>query len=416
MQNPYTYFQGNSFSDLFAQDIHDDKHGFLLPYPSTALWATFHNTQKFFIQDGNISYDSLRKKEPWKNMSILGERVKGIMTEAPPEILVNYWKDQFGFSYKNMMVLSPNQYCTQINENPDLEKIAVLFPYDHILAEKHAVKPQNHYHILSKCNLEEAGKQYVPPYTVYDLRQTSMARIDLPQSYPYAIKVSHGLSGEGTYLIKSQADLNFCFQEIRHYLDHKTLDFVIVMDFVKNAVENYCVQFYINKEGKITLIGFTNQLVTEKGGYLGGLIHYEADMSRFTEVIEYVANFAHTYGYFGFVGIDLLEDKDGQLFLIDANIRVNGSTPLCLQRHKFLAEGKETAKYSSDYCMEGNLDSCLKTLKPYLDRQDFVMLSAFENPKTNITDIFGIVAGETLGDMNRIEENLQRKGLKINIK
>jgi hypothetical protein len=230
------------------------------------------------------------------------------------------------------------------------------------------------------------------------------------------IKTSHGLSGEGTYIIKSASDLNYCLEELRKYLDIKLLDTVIVSEFVKNAVENYCVQFYVSKAGDITLIGTTRQLVTPEGNYLGGLIHYrETDMSRFFEMIAAVGQYAHKQGYFGVIGFDVLEDKDGQFYAIDANFRVNGSTPLCLQRHTLLGLGKEVATYSSDYRMDGTLDSILVTLKPDLDRKDFIILSALEKVKYGkiYTEIYGIVAGETVEEMQHIEQNLKEKGLQL---
>ena len=228
------------------------------------------------------------------------------------------------------------------------------------------------------------------------------------------IKTSHGLSGEGTYIIKSPSDLNYCLEEIRKYLDIKLLDTIIVSQFIKNTVQNYCVQFYVNKAGDITLIGTTSQLVTEEGNYLGGLIHYrETDMSKFFEMIAAVGEYAHQQGYFGFIGFDVLEDSDGELYAIDANFRVNGSTPLCLQRHTLLGQGKEVAQYSSDYRMDGTLDSILVSLKTELERLDFIILSALEKVKYGkiYTEISGIVAGETSDQMQHIEHNLKDKGL-----
>ena len=101
------------------------------------------------------------------------------------------------------------------------------------------------------------------------------------------------------------------------------------------------------------------------------------------------------------------------MYAIDANFRVNGSTPLCLQRHTLLGRGKEVAKYSTDWRMDGTLESILVSLKPELDRKDFIILSALEKVKYgNIyTEIYGIVAGEEMKEIEQIEQNLQGKGL-----
>jgi len=94
-------------------------------------------------------------------------------------------------------------------------------------------------------------------------------------------------------------------------------------------------------------IGTTSQLVTPEGNYLGGLIDYrQTDMSKFFEMIAAIGQYAHKQGYFGVIGFDVLEDQDGQFYAIDANFRVNGSTPLCLQRNTLLSLGKGVASVS----------------------------------------------------------------------
>jgi hypothetical protein len=44
--SPTQFFQGNSLSDLFAQDIGDQYYGLLLNYPATASWAAYPNARK----------------------------------------------------------------------------------------------------------------------------------------------------------------------------------------------------------------------------------------------------------------------------------------------------------------------------------------------------------------------------------
>ena len=63
--------------------------------------------------------------------------------------------------------------------------------------------------------------------------------------------------------------------------------------------------------------------------------------------------------------------------------------------------------------MSGTLDSILVTLKSELERKDFIILSALEKVKYGkiSTEIYGIVAGETIEEMQRIEQKLENKGL-----
>ncbi|RCJ15919.1 carbamoylphosphate synthase large subunit [Nostoc sp. ATCC 43529] len=413
----FQYFQGSCLSDLFAEDITDASYGFILNYPATACWAAYPNQKKYFIQDGSseaskTSFDKICQKEPWKNLAVLGDRIPGITIIPPSKSLIDYWKEHLDFKHFNIEMMDCSTYLDDLSQSDGFNKLITLFPFDRLKTEKHAIEPDTHYHLLSKATLGELGVQ-CPKYKTYNLHTYSLEDIELPE-FPYLIKTSHGLSGEGTYIIKSPSDLNYCFEEIRKYLKLKSLDTIIVSEFVKNEVQNYCVQFYVNKMGDITLIGTTRQLVTSEGNYLGGLIDYRnTDMSKFFEMIAAIGQYAHKQGYFGVIGFDVLEDRDGQLYAIDANFRVNGSTPLCLQRHTLLGLGKEVAKYSSDYRMEGTLDSILVTLKPELERKDLIILSALEKAKYGkiYTDIYAIATGESLEEMQYIERKLEEKGL-----
>ncbi|MBD2102818.1 carbamoylphosphate synthase large subunit [Leptolyngbya sp. FACHB-261] len=414
----FQYFQGSSLSDLFTQDTTDARYAFVLNYPATASWAAYPNTQRYFLQDGSgeatkTSFDKICQKEPWKNLAVLGDALPGVVISSVQKLLVDYWREHFGFSYDNLERIDCATYLDELSRGDRFDKVITLFPFDHLKPGKHAVSPDVHYHLLSKATLADLGVQ-CPRYETYHLHETRLEEIALPERFPYLIKTSHGLSGEGTYIIRSASDLNYCLEELRKYLEIKLLDTIIVSEFIKDTVQNYCVQFYVNKAGEITLVGTTRQMVTAEGNYLGGLIHYgDTDMNRFAGMIAAIGHYAHQQGYFGFIGFDVLEDQEGRLYAIDANFRVNGSTPMCLQRHTLLGLGKEVAKYSSDYRMDGTLDAILTTLKPELARKDFMILSALEKVKYGriYTEIYGIVAGETVEDLQHIEKNLQSKGL-----
>jgi hypothetical protein len=415
----FPFFKGNSFSDLFAQDVADQQYALLLNYPATASWAAYPNIQKYFLQDGSgeatkTSFDKICQKEPWKNLAVLGNALTGVIIMQPQNLLLHYWREHFGFDDANVEKFDCSTYLDELSQGDRFEQVITLFPFDRLSPQKHAIHPDTHYRLLSKASLAELGVS-CPTYQTYQLDEVSLDQIQLPQQFPYLIKTSHGLSGEGTYIIRSHSDLNYCLEELQKYLNINLLETIIVSEFVKHEVHNYCVQFYVNKKGEISLIGVTQQLVSSEGNYLGGLVDYTDDMSRFLEMIAAVGQFAHQQGYFGVIGFDVLEDRDGQLYAIDANFRINGSTPLCLQRHQLLKQNKAIAKYSSDYRMEGTLDAILTTLNPFLERKDFLILSALEKVKYGkiYTEIYGIVAGESLKDMQQIEQSLHDQGLRL---
>jgi hypothetical protein len=415
----FQFFQGNSLSDLFTQDIADKRVALILNYPATASWAAYPNTQRYFLQDGSseatkTSFDKVCQKEPWKNLAVLGDALPGVVIRSPQALLLQYWRDSFGFCYPHLEIMDCSTYLDDLNQSDRIDQVITLFPFDQLRPEKHAIDPNTHYRLLSKATLNELGVP-CPNYQTYHLDQVTLNQLQLPQQFPYLIKTSHGLSGEGTYIIRNTGDLNYCLEELKKYLDIHLLKTIIVSEFVKNEINNYCVQFYVNQNGDIALIGVTQQLVDAAGNYLGGLVDYNNDLSKFLGMITAVGRYAHQQGYFGVIGFDVLEDQDEQLYAIDANFRINGSTPLCLQRHQLLKLNKAIAKYSSSYRMEGTLDEILTTLKFHLDRKDFLILSALEKVKYGkiYTEIYGIVTGETREDMQQIERNLHTQGLHL---
>ncbi|QYO64094.1 ATP-grasp domain-containing protein [Leptolyngbya sp. 7M] len=361
-----------------------------------------------------MSIDKICQKEPWKNLAVLGNKLPGVVISVPPESLLEYWREHFDFAGTQLELMDGSTYLDDLNQSISTNNVITLFPFDHLQPEKHAVNPDTHYRLLSKATLAELGV-LCPNYQTYNLKQVRLDQIPLPSQFPYLIKTSHGLSGEGTYIIRSSNDLNYCLEELNKYLKINLLETIVVSEFVKQVIQNYCVQFYVNKQGETLLIGVTQQLVSAEGNYLGGIIDYANSMSKFFEMIAAVENYAYRQGYFGVIGFDVLETKDGELYAIDANFRINGSTPLCLQRHELLKFNKTIAKYSSDYRMEGTLDSIRSTLKPQLERKEFLILSALERVKYGkiYTEIYGIVAGETLKEMQQIEQTLQHQGLHL---
>ena len=414
----YNYFTGNSFEQLYKPDFdsqEDYYYTFLLFYPTTAAWSNFKNDQKYIIQDGNeeekkVEFDKVMLKEAWKNMALLG-KTETFTVQIPPKELIEYWEAHLG-NELTIYQIKHNDHYRLLNQNDLVDKYVTLFPHDHLLPEKHAVDPDVHYELLSKLTLDKMGFP-CPKHTAWYFSKTDPKDVDLPKEFPYAVKTSHGLSGEGTYLIHSQEDLENCRKEFRAYWNLNLVKAVVVSDFVKNVVDNYCVQFYVNFQGEVTLLGATHQIVTSKGEYLGGQIDYEEDLQKFDFIIKEAASFAHQKGYFGVIGLDVLEDTEGNLSVIDANIRINGSTGMCILRNMLLALGKRYARYSGGFYSYGSLSDFLKRFETELQNKDFILLSSVEKEKDGkkILDMYGILAAKNKEELDEIAEKLEKKGL-----
>ena len=133
----FQYFEGNSFSDLFAQDITDTRCAFLLNYPATASWAAYPNTQRYFLQDGSseatkTSFDKICQKEPWKNLAVLGDALPGIVISPVQTLLIDYWRDHLGFKYSNLEMINCSTYLDELSQGDRVDNVITLFPFDNL--------------------------------------------------------------------------------------------------------------------------------------------------------------------------------------------------------------------------------------------------------------------------------------------
>lgn len=135
--NTFPFFQGNSLSDLFAQDIHDAHYALLLNYPATASWAAYPNVQKYYLQDGSsestkTSFDKICQKEPWKNLAVLGEKLPGIVISPPQKLLMQYWQEHFGFGNIPAELMDCSNYLDELSGSDRIDHLITLFPFDHL--------------------------------------------------------------------------------------------------------------------------------------------------------------------------------------------------------------------------------------------------------------------------------------------
>ncbi len=90
---------------------------------------------------------------------MLGNAILGIVINPPPKLLIDYWREHFGFTDTNMEMLDCSTYLDDPSLGDYIDKVITLFPFDHLKPEKHAVAPDTHYHLLSKVTLAELGVQ-----------------------------------------------------------------------------------------------------------------------------------------------------------------------------------------------------------------------------------------------------------------
>lgn len=141
---------------------------------------------------------------------------------------------------------------------------------------------------------------------------------------PCVVKVSSSSSGDGVYICHSLTELKAAQAAV------VTIDVsVLVEQFVETA-KNYAIHFGIphDRNKQIDIIGFNEQLTTNDGEFLGGIITDDDFPAELRAVKDYLLSdvlpAVRAKGWYGIGGYDVIVDPSGAAYLIDGNFRMTG--------------------------------------------------------------------------------------------
>ncbi len=397
----------SSLAGAFSQDI-DVRHAAILSRYPTSEGETDSNLDTYPIQDrGGFSASNPQKLwaiEGGRFLPVVGKEATYVTTMRPPRSLMEYFSWRYDQVAGNILQVSPDHFCEELNANPYIEKVVVPFPYRAL--EKHAIPPEAHHQALSKLTLHEMGID-VPRYKIVCPQDLDLRKLRSMLGEEFYLKTPHGQSGEGNAEIKGPDDIErvreqirFCRGEVTALLAEEKIDHVM----------NYGVQAFLHRDGTLDMIGYSEQK-TEEGNYLGSVMQVDQPLlESFRAIMEKAAEYLSGIGYFGFVSFDVLEDAAGDRYVIDGNMRFTGSTPLYFQLAHFRQTGKTVAELSMELIMrEKNVDETLGLLQHPLQDERFSILTASE--QQNGTHIVGMLAGGSQGELREIERELSGRGL-----
>lgn len=160
-------------------------------------------------------------------------------------------------------------------------------------------------------------------------------------SPPVVVKAVTDLStggGRDVRLCRTACDLEAAW----HYF--RCVEEVIAEEWL-SFDESICIQFVALRDGSIRCLGFSTQVVSPEGRYLGNLFDIEADPPPFpVEAGQAIMERAVALGWRGIAGFDMATCADGSLKVFDLNFRLNGSTgPLLLS--EAIAERLGSARF-----------------------------------------------------------------------
>lgn len=154
--------------------------------------------------------------------------------------------------------------------------------------------------------------------------------------FPIIIKSSHGKGGKGNITCFSKNDLIeakkilcsdlFAQKQENHIYDIN--DTVIVEPFLENC-ESYNLSFYCDTHGEMRDIFLSEQII-EEVFYRGNIYPTNLTQNEKMYIFKIGQQISHylskNLGYLGWIGLDFIKTPSNQIYVIEANPRVNSVT------------------------------------------------------------------------------------------
>lgn len=342
-------------SELYERDA--SNAALMTEYPSSNSPETrFQNKTKYIIHDPYPAppIGLLKTLGPHHLMYGWGNKLPVTSELEPPRALINHWRKILG-----------DEGCPDWQPIGEEQPYITSFPFEALHASQQVIDPEILYPLHSKQAIQD-----IP---------CSQAEVYEDIQFPCIIKLSHGYAGLGNFLVENAIDQKAAETQINvQWPDAPT----VINQRLTDIIGDFGVQFYLNKQGEMVWLGFTQQVFSEVGRWTGGVFNAEIQdvlHDDFFEIAEPVAQYLHQKGYFGVVGIDILQNKKGEFFLVDLNPRLTGITPFLMASRLFIADGYDHGIYAASVELPGSLNDVIKRAEAITETR-VLILSAYKAP------------------------------------
>lgn len=311
------------------------------------------------------------------------------------------------------------------------ERLAVAMPLDALGRLPHVVRPDIHYDILSKACLAISGlptpqSQVIhlmsnkavqsmatrcPGFFLDSLTAFTQSEIDifrtqvnvasenalkhvLAHVLPFVLKQTLTVSGGGTYIVHTEAQRQALTRKLRSTIIPMLLSSstnvnahlhpaTLILSTYIRAVHSYGITFFVSRvNGACHFISCSNQDFDDAGFWTGGFIEYLEQpylAMRFSATLRMVGAFLFSRGYYGPVGIDVLEDAHGGQWVVDMNVRTPGSLPVGVLKGHFSTErGLHVAYMLSGIRLPYSRDSFFEIFRVQFEEGRIVIVAWYE--------------------------------------
>ena len=168
---------------------------------------------------------------------------------------------------------------------------------------------------------------------------------------PFVLKQNLTVSGGGTYIVHTEAQRKAQISRLQSTIIPLLLSSsstnanahlhptALILSIYIRAVNSYGLTFFVSRaNGACRFISCSNQDFDKAGFWTGGYIDYLQQPClemRFSALMNKVGALLFARGYYGPVGIDVLEDAHGGQWVGDMNVRTPGSLPVGVLKGHF---------------------------------------------------------------------------------
>lgn len=358
-------------SELYARDAPDAV--LMTEYPSSNSPDTrFQNKTAYIIHDPfpPPPLGLLKTLGPHHLMYGWGDRLPVTSELKPPAALIDHWRRMFG-----------EAGCPTWEDIRQDKAYITSFPFETMSAAQQVIDPATLYGLHSKEAIKDIACSQAD---VYDAVQ-----------FPCILKLSHGYAGLGNFFVRNEDDLEKAMAQIKAQWPDAP---IVINQLLTDIIGDSGVQFYLDKQGDLKWLGFTQQVFNETGRWTGGV--FNADIQDdfyddFLKIAEPVAKYLHQHGYFGVVGIDILQNRDDEFFLVDLNPRLTGITPFLMSSRLFIADGYYHGIYAASVELAGSLHDVIERVEA-ISATRVLILSAYQAPQAQTVKCHLSISGTSL--------------------
>lgn len=276
--------------------------------------------------------------------------------------------------------------------------------------------PQEMFDINSKTFLITSG-MHTPRSEMIDLRSMRFddsSCVFRTQTLPFVVKLCRAGCGFGTFIVKTEAQRNKMLASLGTYRARGTTG-VILSEYI-DLVQDLSVHFVVGAPGTLhdrsnpLIIGVTVQMLTSDGKWVGGHIDYSMQTALQQHVWETIRDTTQRLPetFRGWAGVDIVEDKHGEQWVVDLNARFTGSMPICFMSHHFWRDRQLPLAQFAALEYPGTVDTVYGRLQPLVQTGKVVVTATAEIEEgLNMADV--VWGGKNPEDLACVEKWVRQR-------